>query len=294
MKLFPKGVWTWSSNDAPFYIGDAAGASFAGGFEFWGNGQPDGGADDDTLLGGGGDDLILAGDFVSQQAADGNDSIVGGAGDDTLAFDAFGATVGITVDLTDTGGQLISSEYGTDTISGFEAVVGTGLDDALFGGAGDETLIGSAGNDLLVGGGGNDFLIGGANDDTLMIADANFFAIDGGTGTDLLVFDGAFDLDLTSVIIGEDIIGFEEIDITGTGDNTLKLTADDVIDLSDTDTLTVDGDAGDSIDAGAGWTDTGNNTVIGGEAYSVYTQGTTQGTATLVVNDAIDQSGVGG
>jgi Ca2+-binding RTX toxin-like protein len=156
-----------------------------------------GGAGDDTVLGGDGNDLIIAGDFVLQEAPDGNDSIVGGAGDDTLVFDAFGAGVGITVDLTDTGGQLISSEYGTDTISGIEAVVGTGLDDALFGGAGDETLVGSAGNDLLVGGGGNDLLLGGANDDTLMIADANFNVVDGGTGADLLVFDGSFDLDIT-------------------------------------------------------------------------------------------------
>ena len=79
----------------------------------------------------------------------------------------------------------------------------------------------------------------------------------------------------------------------GTGDNTLKLTADTLVGLSDTDTLTINGDAGDSINAGAGWTDTGT-TVIGGEAYSIYTQVTTQGPATLVVNDAIDQSGVGG
>ena len=266
-----------------------------------GNDLLDGGANDDTLLGsagddavlgGGGNDLIIAGDFVLSEAADGNDSIVGGTGDDTLAFDAFGAGVGITVDLTDTGGQLISSEYGTDTISGIEAVVGTGLDDAIFGGNGDETLIGSAGNDLLVGGGGNDLLLGGANDDTLTIGDANFFAIDGGTGTDILALDGDFDLDLTSLVIGEDLIGLEEISLSSGGSNTLTLGASDVIDLSDTDTLTVHGDSlggPDSIDAGGGWTEVAPTT-IGGEAYSVYTQGA----ATLQVNDAIDQSGVGG
>ena len=42
----------------------------------------------------------------------------------------------------------------------------------------------------------------------------------------------------------------------------------DVLDMSDTDILTVDGDTGDSIDAGTGWTDGG----IAG-AYHVYTQG---------------------
>ena len=38
--------------------------------------------------------------------------------------------------------------------------------------------------------------------------------------------------------------------------------------MSDTNTLTVDGDASDSIDAGTGWTDGG---IVG--AYHVYTQG---------------------
>ncbi len=48
----------------------------------------------------------------------------------------------------------------------------------------------------------------------------------------------------------------------------MTLTAQDVLDMSDTNTLTVDGDAGDSIAAGSGWTDGG---VV--EAYHVYTQG---------------------
>ena len=62
---------------------------------------------------------------------------------------------------------------------------------------------------------------------------------------------------------GEEISGFEQIDISGTGDNLLTLSAGDVEGLSDTDTLTVNGDSlggGDSIDAGSGWTDTGTVT----------------------------------
>ena len=49
----------------------------------------------------------------------------------------------------------------------------------------------------------------------------------------------------------------------------------DVLDISDTDILTVDGDAGDSIAAGTGWTDGG---IAGG--YHTYTQGL----ATLLVD----------
>ncbi len=41
-----------------------------------------------------------------------------------------------------------------------------------------------------------------------------------------------------------------------------------MLSLSDTDILTVLGDAGDSIDAGTGWTDGG---IVGG--FHVYTQG---------------------
>ena len=52
------------------------------------------------------------------------------------------------------------------------------------------------------------------------------------------------------------------------GANILTLTMNDVLDASDTDILTVDGDAGDSVEAGTGWTDGG---VVG--AYHDYTQG---------------------
>ena len=93
-----------------------------------------------------------------------------------------------------------------------------------------------------------------------------------------------------SLTIGVDILSIEEIDISGTGDNNLVLDSFDVTGLSDTDTLTVNGDSlggGDSIDAGSGWTDAGTVS-IAGEAYSVYTQGL----ATLRVNDAIDQTNI--
>jgi hypothetical protein len=48
----------------------------------------------------------------------------------------------------------------------------------------------------------------------------------------------------------------------------LTLDVQDVIDMSSNDTLTVSGDAGDSVDVGTGWTDFG----ITGSVH-VYTQG---------------------
>ena len=65
------------------------------------------------------------------------------------------------------------------------------------------------------------------------------------------------------------IQGIERIDLEAdAGTNAVTLADQDVLDISDSDVLTVLGDAGDSIDAGTGWTDGG---VVG--AYHVYTQG---------------------
>ncbi len=60
-----------------------------------------------------------------------------------------------------------------------------------------------------------------------------------------------------------------------TGANTVTLAAQDVLDMSETDTVTITGDAGDSVEAGTGWTDGG---ISGG--FHTYTQGL----ATLLVD----------
>ncbi len=66
------------------------------------------------------------------------------------------------------------------------------------------------------------------------------------------------------------IHGIETIALYGVGDNTLTLTAQDVIDLSDsTNTLKVKGNAGDSVlGLSSGWVDGG----VQGNFHS-YTQG---------------------
>ncbi len=75
---------------------------------------------------------------------------------------------------------------------------------------------------------------------------------------------------------GDTIQGIEQIDMEAdAGANSLTLTAAGVLSMSDTDILTVDGDVGDSVDAGTGWTD-------GGEAGGFHTY--TQGSATLIVD----------
>ncbi len=128
--------------------------------------------------------------------------------------------------------------------------------DALTGGAGDDWLDGSAGGDSLNAGAGDDILVWDSADTM----------IDGGTGSDTLRLNSG-NVDLTS--FAGTIQGLEQIDLAAdAGANAVTLGAQDVLGLSDTDTLTIDGDVGDSVDAGSGWTDGG---IAGG--YHVYAQG---------------------
>jgi Ca2+-binding RTX toxin-like protein len=114
-----------------------------------------GGDGADTLFGGDGNDLIAGGV--------GADSLSGGAGDDTLDYST--STAGVTINLgtnTASGGDAAS-----DTITGFENVIGSGAADNLTGTNGNNTLVGGGGNDQLFGGSGDDVLKGGTGADTL-------------------------------------------------------------------------------------------------------------------------------
>lgn len=149
--------------------------------------------------------------------------------------------------------------------SGSNVINGTTGDDVLNGTTGSDKINGKNGNDTLDGGSGDDTLSGGNGDDVL-VWDASDSDIGGGNGDDTLRVD-AGDADITT--FGGTITGIENVDlVSDTGANALTLTAQDVLDMSGTDTLTIDGDVGDSVDASNGWTDGG---VVG--AYHVYTQG---------------------
>ncbi|PTQ83589.1 beta strand repeat-containing protein [Nitrosomonas ureae] len=131
-------------------------------------------------------------------------------------------------------------------------------DDIFTGTKAAENFEGGDGNDRMIGRGGADSFDGGAGNDYIRILGDDFQHVDGGTGTDTLGFAGSgFNLDLSSVI--DNIRGIETIALYGVGDNTLTLTAQDVIDLSDTtNTLKVKGNAGDSVvGLSSGWTDGG-------------------------------------
>ena len=76
---------------------------------------------------------------------------------------------------------------------------------------------------------------------------------------------------------GDQLSGTEAIDFSGSDNNTLLLNdfillaaAGDVNNLTETaESLLIDGNAGNEVDAGAGWSNTGYVT-IGGRGYSLY------------------------
>jgi Ca2+-binding RTX toxin-like protein len=215
-------------------------SGFAGHDMIHGNGGIDsmeGGAGNDTLDGG------TAGDDMAGNA--GNDTfIVNTTGDSVHELAGQGTdTVRSTVAATLSANVERLVLTGTADIAG----TGNGLANTLTGNAGNNTLNGKAGVDVLIGGGGSDTLIWSFDD--------NGFS--GGTGTDVLKYLGAgINVDLT-LVSNALIDSVERFNIGGTGANMLKLNYLDVLAMSSTDALRVDGGADDTLRAGSGWADGG-------------------------------------
>ena len=78
----------------------------------------------------------------------GNNVLAGGAGHDTITYERALAGVAISLALTNaqnTGGA------GSDTLSGFENLIGSAFNDTLTGNAGVNVITGLDGNDTLAG-----------------------------------------------------------------------------------------------------------------------------------------------
>ena len=163
---------------------------------------------------------------------------------------------------------------------------GTAANNLLIGTGGADIMVGGRGNDTLVGNGGNDALIGGAGNDVLAIDDFSFQRIDGGNGKDRLRLDSTGrTLDLSNILDPE-IAGLEEIDLNGSS-NRLTLSLQDALNLSDTsNSLTVHGNATNSVSLIGAWGQDGTE-AVGGVTFARFVNGA----AIVRVQQNIDVSG---
>jgi hypothetical protein len=186
---------------------------------------------------------------------DGYDDLLIGAADADTNGDNAGATYVVY-------GKDFRAEAAFAGTVGNDLYAGTGAAEIVIGGGGDDTLTGHGGADVFRGGQGNDRIV---------VADAGFFDVDGGTGEDTLALgDAAFGLDLTTIADSK-TSGIEVVDLNaGNGAHSLTLSLTDLLNLSDTsNTLTVEGGGADSVEVTTGeWTDQG----IAGD-YHVYRLG---------------------
>ncbi len=208
------------------------------------------------------DDLI-----VSSYQADPNGRLSAGK-----SYVIFGKTDTDAIDLTNLSGD---SKYAIDYLGDKNAntLTGTYNDEIFVAGAGDDTLTGNGGMDVFNAGLGKDSIhINFGNIVALEQTGAgNRARVDGGGGIDTLVLEGAdLTLDLTK-INDKRIQDIEVIDITGSGENTLKLNLDDLLHASSsTNILKVLGDNSDKVNA-AGFSDSTIDKTVDGITYDVYT-----------------------
>ncbi|HEX8233154.1 MAG TPA: hypothetical protein VF559_07410 [Caulobacteraceae bacterium] len=100
----------------------------------------------------------------------------------------------LVADQADSTTYLILGAASLDGSTNHVTNQGTAGADGMAGTGAANVMIGGRGNDVLIGNGGADVLRGGEGADALLIADAGFLRIDGGTGQDVLSIQGPMTL----------------------------------------------------------------------------------------------------
>jgi hypothetical protein len=132
---------------------------------------------------------------------------------------------------------------------------------------------------------------------TMVVADAAFAAQDLAYHIDtsapdaikLLLTGAGMDLNLSSFAAKHGAIA--EVDVSGTGANSIKLSLADVLQGTPHAMLTITGDADDSANVNlADWTNTGNTVAQGGHTYAVYNDAASH-TAQLLIDQNLVNAG---
>ncbi|WP_082450821.1 Ig-like domain-containing protein [Pseudomonas sp. NBRC 111135] len=196
------------------------------------------------------------------------------------------ATGAYNADFTanDSGAMYVyyssSDSFTKKYTNGDDYLVADGKDD--HGNPVNDYLLGGAGNDTIVNIGTMDYANGGEGNDFIHIVSTDFLGVNGGSGTDTLVFDGQ-GLDINLSVMKTKVISFEKFDL-GQGGNSLTVKLDDVLRMGETDLmfkdgkkqLVVNGDSSGNVDlvkTGVDWTES-SATGSDGHAYKVYSSGT--------------------
>ena len=271
----------------------------------------DGGAGNDTIVANAGNDTLLGGDGNDTLVLDGNlttaDKVSGGDGNDTLTLNGnygagftFGANITGIENIDLAAGNNYKLTLGATTNNGGLTVDGSALGGAnslifsgaasaanslvVTGGAGNDSIGGGGVADTLTGGtGGNDTIAAGAGND-LIDANAGFNAldkIDGGTGTDILQFDGNYG----AVTLGPTTVTNVETFLFTAGNN-YSLTLDNATNSTG---LTIDGSqlgAGDTLLVNGAAETSSAFSFIGGAGADTFTGGA--GKDTLVGGGGAD------
>ncbi|MBI3230776.1 MAG: FG-GAP repeat protein, partial [Burkholderiales bacterium] len=132
-------------------------------------------------------------------------------------------------------------------------LAGTSKAETLTGTSNADVISAGAGDDTVLAGGGADVIHAGAGNDTITITDLSFQLIDGGGGNDTLKLSGA-DLALDTINGLSHLRSIENIDINGSGNNSITLTANDVMHLSEIgNTIYITGNGGDAVHLSGAW-----------------------------------------
>lgn len=204
------------------------------------------------------------------------------------------------------------------------ALMGDGSSNVLNDLGAPRTIVGGEGNDTITVSAAGSIAYGGAGNDTIDISAAIIAAliapmsglaaktgltrIDGGTGLDTIALSGAgVVLDLSLIArqsammpsVGSRLASIERVDLTGSGDNSLRLKARDVTDLATPGAyllngravLMVDGNPGDTVQlVDAQWMQSITSYGFGGTSYEIYVN--VQGNATVLVERGVAVSRV--